>query len=407
MVSRAALRLAGGTPAIAAAHFRAEADPYHPSDNPNGWVNLGTAENRLVWDLLAPKLTGPRGTAAADVQYGPLHGRPELRAEVAGLLGAAWHTEVDPDDLVVVSGATAALDVLATALCDPGEAIAVPAPYYAAFDTDLVGRSGARLVPVPMPAETGFALDPALLDAALREQPGVRAIALTSPANPVGQVHSPEVLRAVLAVAVAHDVAVIADEIYTHSVFGPEPFTSTADPRVVGPHRDRVHVVWGFAKDFGLPGLKVGVLHTRHPQVRAAARELAYFAPVSTDTQALLTTLLADTAWVKEFLAESRHRLAESYRNTADLLARHGIGHVPAAGGFSVWLDLRARLTTPDAAGEHALWQRIVDGTRVNVLPGGPFGCGQPGWFRLCHATDPEHVATGVRRLAELIGGTR
>ena len=48
----------------------------------------------------------------------------------------------------MVSGATAALDIIATALCDPGEAIAVPVPYYGALDTDLTGRSGAMLLPV-------------------------------------------------------------------------------------------------------------------------------------------------------------------------------------------------------------------------------------------------------------------
>ena len=51
---------------------------------------------------------------------------------------------VAPDDLIIVSGATAALDIAATVLCDPGEAIIVPSPYYGAFDVDLAGRSSAR-----------------------------------------------------------------------------------------------------------------------------------------------------------------------------------------------------------------------------------------------------------------------
>lgn len=395
MTSRTARRLAAEVPVIAAAHFEVEADRYG-QDNPGGYVNLGTAENRLVWDLLAPRLAiAPR---EPDVHYGPLHGTPELRGAIAALLAPVW-CDVDPDDLVVVSGATAALDILASTLCDPGEAIAVPAPYYAAFDTDLTARSGARLLPVPMSADSGFALDPAAVDRALTaaqlDGTVVRALAVTSPSNPIGQVHSAAVLGDLADVATAHSVDVIADEIYAYSTYGAE-FVS-----MVG--EQSVHGVWGFAKDFGLPGLKVGVLHTRDPEVRAAARALAYFAPVSTHTQALLTGLLSDMDWVTGFLAESGRRLRASATATMSLLTESGIDYVPPAGGFSLWIDLRQHLSEPTAAGEHALWQRILRSGRVNILPGTVFASPEPGWFRLCHATDAATVATGVARLTSVL----
>jgi aspartate/methionine/tyrosine aminotransferase len=392
MTSRAARLLAGDEPAIAAAHFKVEADRYGPG-NPDGYVNLGTADNRLVWDLLAPRLTMP--PRQADVHYGLLYGTPELRTVVARLLAPVW-PGVDAEDLVVVSGATAALDILATTLCDPGEAILVPAPYYAAFDTDLTARSGARLLPVDMSPDNGFALDPGRIDRALteagRDGVVVRAIAVTSPSNPVGHVHSPAVLKDLVNVATAHSVDVIADEIYAHSTFGAD-FAS-----MVG--EQTVHAVWGLAKDFGLSGLKVGVLHTRDPRVRAAARALAYFAPVSTHTQALVAHLLSDHDWVTTFLAEGRRRLRASAVATMDLLTANDIGYVEPAGGFSLWVDLRDHLGD---AGEHALWQRILRDGRVNILPGGVFAAPEPGWFRLCHATDADAVETGIARLAKVL----
>jgi aspartate/methionine/tyrosine aminotransferase len=398
MTSRTAKLLAAETPVIAAAHFEVEADRYGP-ENPGGYVNLGTADNQLVWDLLAPRLTTP--PRESDVHYGQLYGTAELRAAIAALLAPVW-PGVEPEDLVVVSGATAALDILASTLCDPGDAIVVPAPYYAAFDTDLTARSGAQLLPVAMSSATGFALDPLTVDRALttwrRNGVTVRAIAVTSPSNPVGQVHSAAALRDLASVATTHSVDVIADEIYAHSTFGAD-FVS-----LVGEHA--VHGVWGFAKDFGLSGLKVGVLHTRDPEVRAAARALAYFAPVSTHTQALLTTLLSDTAWVAEFLAESRRRLRASATATMGLLTDAGIGYVTPAGGFSLWLDLREHLADGSVAGEQALWQRVLRSGRVNILPGTAFACPEPGWFRLCHATDADTVATGVARLAHVLEAT-
>lgn len=396
MTSRTAKLLAADTPAIAAAHFEAEADAYGPA-NPGGYVNLGTAENRLLWDLVAPRLH--HRPSATDVHYGQLYGTAELRTAIAALLAPRW-PGVDPADLVVVSGATAALDILASTLCDPGEAIVVPAPYYAAFDTDLTARSGARLLPVPMSAANGFALDPDAIDRALararREGVAVRALAVTSPSNPVGEVHTAAVLRDLVDVATTHSVDVIADEVYAHSTFGAE-FVS-----MVG--EQAVHGIWGFAKDFSLSGLKVGVLHTRDPEVRAAARALAYFAPVSTHTQALLTALLRDHDWVAGFLAESRRRLHVSATATMALLSTAGIGYVTPAGGFSVWVDLRPYLPDPGVEGERELWQRILRVGRVNILPGSVFACPEPGWFRLCHATDAATVATGIARLRGVLG---
>ena len=206
-------------------------------------------------------------------------------------------------------------------------------------------------------------------------------------------------LRELRAVALRHDVDLIVDEIYANSVFGSESFVGALDPAVGGDHAERTHVVWGPAKDFGLSGLKVGVLHTSHVEVRAAARALAYFAPVSTDTQLLVRELLASRGWVERFIAEHRHRLRLSYHRTVGLLADWDIPHVPASAGFSVWVDLSGWLTAPTFAAEQALWHHIWEAARVNILPGGAFCCPRPGWFRICHATDPAVVRDGITRI--------
>ncbi|MDT0318298.1 aminotransferase class I/II-fold pyridoxal phosphate-dependent enzyme [Streptomyces millisiae] len=416
MVSRQAGRLVKASPPIAAAHFRAEADPYHPERNPGGYVNLGTAENRLVADLLAPRLAEAPPPDAATTRYAPLHGSARLREAIAGFLSATSRaTPVDPGHLVVVAGATTALDVVATALCDPGDGIVVPAPYYGAFDVDLAGRSGARLLPAPLSPADGFALAPDAVrhavDRARRDGVPVRALALSSPSNPLGQVYPAEVLRRLLAVAAELDLDVISDELYAHSVFGPRRFVSAADAATGSPlPPERVHVVWGFAKDFALPGFKAGVLHTTAPDVLAAARELAYFAPLSTQTQELLAWLLTDDpGWVARYLAAGRRRLGASYTAATGALEHHGVPHLPAEAGFSVWLDLRAALPAGGSgsdtghAAEQALWRELFENRRVSMLPGGMFAAPEPGWFRMCHTTEPTTVRVAVERLGGLL----
>jgi 1-aminocyclopropane-1-carboxylate synthase 1/2/6 len=411
MVSRRALRLAQQSPAIASAHFRAEQRPYSPDLDPGGYLNLGTAENCLLWDLLQPRLTAPRRLTAADIRYGPLYGTAVLRVAIAAFLTRTQGLPIAADDLVVVSGATAALDIAATALCDPGDAIIVPAPYYGAFDVDLTARSEARLVDAPGDRDDQFRPSGQALDRAVRQARcaglNPRAIVLASPSNPIGHVYDPGLLRGILRIAAAHGLDVIADEIYASSVFGLDTFTplrAVADA-VLPP--DKVHTVTGFAKGFGLPGLKVGVLHTTDHAVRTAARQLAYFAPVSTDTQALLRELLADHSWTDSFLTVSRARLNDSYARITGLLDRYQIGYLPASAGFSVWVDLSPWLPEAGFPGETALWRRLWDEARLNILPGIQFRCPEPGWYRVCHAIEPATVTEAVHRLARLLEDQR
>jgi hypothetical protein len=281
----------------------------------------------------------------------------------------------------------------------------VPAPYTAAFLGHGAGRAGAGRGP-PRPDHTGqFRMSPAAVDAAIgrarRDGHTVRAIALASPSNPVGHVHPAPALRELAELARARDVDIITDEIYAGSVFDPAGFASLADPAANPAHRERTHLVWGFAKDFGLPGLKVGVLYSPDPEVVAAARAMAYFAPVSTDTQALLADLLEDRSWVEWFTAEARARLVGSYQRCVALLEAADIPYLPAEAGFSIWADLRKWLSEPAFDGERSLWNKLVEATRVNIMPGEAFACPEPGWFRICHTTDPAHLATGIARLGQ------
>ncbi|HEU4948173.1 MAG TPA: aminotransferase class I/II-fold pyridoxal phosphate-dependent enzyme, partial [Kribbella sp.] len=401
-VSKRARHYLGEPAPLVQAHYIAAEDPWSQA-NPDGYINLGTAENHLLFDLLEPKLTAPRAITAADTHYQHLQGLPSFRAELARFLARQRSTEVDPDDLVVAGGATVVLEILAQVLCDPGDGIVVPAPYYAGLDHDLAGRSGARIVAAPLDPAAGFALTAEAVEHAIVRARGrgqtLRAVALLSPHNPLGHVYDERTLRAVADVTMGQGLQLIVDEIYAGSVYDGS-FVSAARlvPSVVPP--ERLHLVWGFGKDFGLSGYKAGVLHTRDPQVLAAARHLAMFGPVSSDTQVLLRDLLADREWTDRFLAAGAARLGAAYECTVKAVEQQGISVLPAAAGLFVWMDLRASLAEPTFDAEHALWQRIFTEAKVNISPGGVFHCAEPGWFRLCFAADREAVSLAITRLS-------
>jgi aspartate/methionine/tyrosine aminotransferase len=377
------------------------ADPWS-AGNLDGYIDLGTAENRLVFDLLEPKLTAPRRVTAEDTWYQDRAGSPSFRQELARFLTGLQGAAVDPGDLVVLAGVGPALEILAYALCDPGDGIVVPAPYFAGVDFAFSARAGVEIIPAW--PETRLELTAAGIERAIVEADRpVRAVALLSPGNPLGQTYDEATLRAVAEVVAAHDLHLVSDEVYAGSVHGPIDFFSTARLTPAVLPADHLHSVWGFAKDFGLSGFRVGVLHTRSAEVRDIAERLGRLSTPSSDTQALLRDLLADTAWTDAFLTESRARLSTAYRRTTEALDAAGIPYLPATAGLFVYLDLRSFLPEPTFEAERALSDRIFTEARVHLTPGAAFHTPQPGHFRLCFATTRPAVQTGLTRLAHLL----
>lgn len=372
------------------------------------YVPLCVAENRLVFDLLRPKLDASRQVPASVLAYDAMIGGYGFRERLAGALERLFlGRRFAPEQLAVLAGAGSVLELLFYTLADPGDGVLVPTPSYAGFWGDLEVRDGLTIVPVPTSVDEGFKLSAERLDRAVAGagRP-VRALLFTTPNNPVGTVYTSAEIAEVLAWGERAGVHVVLDEIYALSVHGARQFTSGARvvPRL-GPLR---HIVWAFSKDFAASGLRCGVLISENPAVLAAVDGLAYWAATSGDTQHLLGTLLADEAWLAGYVAENRRRLAAAYAATTRALTAAGVPFVPAEAGFFCLLDLRRFLDAPTWAEEDALWRRMLARTNVNLTPGSACRAPEPGFFRLCFAAvAPEQAAEAVARIGALLAERR
>jgi len=361
-----------------------------------GYVPLCVAENRLVFDLLQPKLDAPRRVPARALAYDAMIGAMGFREQLAvGMERLFLGRRFAPEQIAVLAGAGSVLELLFYALADPGDGVLVPTPSYAGFWGDLETRDELTIVPVPTSDADGFRLSAERLDRAVAGagRP-VRALLFTSPNNPVGTVYTPAEIAEVLDWAEAAGVHVVLDEIYALSVHGARPFTSGAR---VAPHLGPTrHIVWAFSKDFAASGLRCGVLVSENEAVLAAVDSLSYWAATSGDTQHLLGALLGDETWLTAYVAENRARLAAAYRATTGALVAAGIPFVPAEAGFFCLVDMRRFLGAPTWAEEDALWRRMLARTNVNLTPGSACRAPEPGFFRLCFAAVPTEQATSA-----------
>ncbi len=164
------------------------------------------------------------GFDTALYRYGPVAGVDALKEAFAGRLRARGFGPpgVGASHVLVAAGATHAIFCGLRAVLEPGDGVLVAAPYWP-LAVGVVRAAGG--VPVEVPLTTRLYEDPSLdpavvLEEALRRHPrGVRALYLITPNNPDGKVYSPAQLASIARFAVAHDLWVLADEVYLDFVY--------------------------------------------------------------------------------------------------------------------------------------------------------------------------------------------
>lgn len=387
------------------AHFDRVDDAWDPVANPGGYISMCIAENKIVWDLLEHKIGAGRPIPPEALAYDSMIGSQHFREQLSRFLGRTLlGRDFSADAIAVLAGAGSVLELLFYVLCDPGDGVLVPTPSYFGFWPDLQTRDGLSIIPVHASSANGFRLSIEDYQNALATSDApVRALLLTNPSNPLGTVASARQLEELWTWAEGHGIHVVFDEIYALSVFGDAAFTSAASVREsLG---DRAHIVWAFSKDFAASGLRCGVLVSENEEVVRAIDGLAYWACCSGDTQFRLGELVDDEAWVDGFVAENRARLGSAYARVADALTDTGISFSPSDAGFFLLADMRPFMAELSWTGEQALWRRILEETNVNLTPGADCHVGEPGFMRLCFASESiDAVVTGVGRLGALTG---
>lgn len=389
-------------------HFELTENNWNADTNPDGYVALCIAENRLVWDLLEPKMAQCREIAESTLGYDSMLGNETFRATVAETFSRTFMGRpVDPCNLAVVNGAGSVLELLFYVLCNPGDGVLVPTPSYTGFWADLETRDQLQIVTVDRSVESGFALTTTELDAAIEAADvPITALLYTNPDNPLGRVATPEELLEVIEWAESNNIHIVVDEIYALSVFGDAKFVSAA--RLRADLGDHVHIAWAFSKDFAMSGLRAGVLFSENPAVIEAINGLAYWAAVSGDTQSLLQQMLSDADWVDHYIAENQRRLKAAYQAVTRELDRHGVPYFPADAGFFLVVDLRAILDEQSWAAEDRLWQQMVDELSINITPGSACHNGEPGLVRLVFTSVPTEAAVvGAKRLGTFYAARR
>lgn len=173
-----------------------------------------------------------------------------------------------PSHLATAPGANASIDALLYNICEAGDGILIPSPYWNGFDFGIRVRSAVNPVLVPLPSfESNFTeeLLPALEEAYRSATCPIRALMITNPHNPFAVCYPKDILEECLRFCKKHDIHFISDEVYALSIFSSpdlpdaRPFISvlSLDLDEIGADKSRVHMIWSTSKDFGQSGFRM------------------------------------------------------------------------------------------------------------------------------------------------------
>lgn len=189
--------------------------------------------------------------------YGPSSGTAACR-EAATAYFSRWSPGLRPADVAITQGGSEALSFALAVVCDAGDDVLVPEPYYTNYN-GFATLAGAQVRPIPTSIADGFALPPDdELDALVG--PRTRALLFSNPGNPTGAVYGRVDLERVVAWARRRGLWVIADEVYRQIWFEQAP-TSVME---LDGEQDHVIVVDSLSKTWSACGVRLGFLISKH-----------------------------------------------------------------------------------------------------------------------------------------------
>jgi aspartate/methionine/tyrosine aminotransferase len=331
-------------------------------------------------------------------RYTPAAGLPELREAIAVKTKRDSGLLVDASQVLVTVGGKYAVFVAFAALCDPGDEVIVPAPYWTTYP-EAVSLAGGVSVVVDTTEETEFKVTVEQLEKA--RTPRTKVLLFVSPDNPSGAVYSPEETIAIGKWAVQHGIWVVTDEIYEHLTYGKHKFSSM--PTLVPEIADKCIIVNGVAKTYAMTGWRVGWMIGPKDVMKAAIN----FQSHTTSNVSNVAQIAALEAVSGDLSAVAMMR--ESFERRGMLMhkmltAIPGVTCMEPQGAFYCFPNVRGLLGR-DIGGKTAsnsmeLADLVLDVAKVAFVPGEAFGA--PGYARFSFALGDADLVEGMERLAAL-----
>ena len=332
-------------------------------------------------------------------RYSPTPGLPELREAIAAKTKRDSSVDCAASQVLVTNGGKHAVYNTFQVLCDPGDEVLLPAPYWTSYP-ECIALGGGVPVVLPTTETSGFRVTIEQLDAAVT--PRTKALLFVSPSNPTGAVYPADEVEAIGRWALERGIWVVTDEIYEHLTYDGHVFTSM--PGLVPELLDQCVIVNGVAKTYAMTGWRVGWMIAPSDVISAATNLQSH--STSNVANVAQVAALAAVQGDLDAVAMMRDAFARRGRMMYELLSGiEGVTCLEPEGAFYCFPSFEGVLGR-EVAGRRPstsleLCEVLLDVAKVAVVPGEAFGA--PGYARLSFALGDDDLGEGVGRIADLL----
>ncbi len=309
-------------------------------------------------------------------KYSNGRGETNLLDQIKKRYGKQQFSKITNKNIVCFPGTQTALYATVRSLVEKGDTVAVGDPMYATYE-GVIRASGAKMAPVPLDKKNNFIMQPEDLEKALTAK--TRVLILNSPHNPTGAVMSKRDFQKLSKLCVAHDLWVIADEVYEELTFN-DNFHS---PRDILELFDRTITVSSISKSHAAPGFRsgwaIGPEDFCNRLLPLAETILFGNQPFIADMTALA---LSKPSKVASKMREDYHRRAKLVREELSRVSTLK-PLMPEAGMFILVDISKTKLSCFDFS------QKLLHDYNVAVMPGDSFGAQAKDFIRIS-LTNPD-----------------
>lgn len=330
--------------------------------------------------------------------YTSVSGTLELRQAICQYLEVRKKARYTPDEILVTAGGKQGIYEVVLALCQAGDEVIVPAPYWTSYP-DIVKMAGSTPVILETKPEQGYAIDPEAFAKAIK--PNTRMLIMCNPSNPTGCIMDKsqvEALADVLKRPENQHVFVLSDEIYERLCYDGVEHVSMA---AIDGMWDRTLTINGFSKAFSMTGYRLGYLAAPAEIVKAAAKLQGQITScaASLSQHAGVAALKGPAGYIDSKVVELQSKRDKALQLVLNI---DRVTCPKPSGAFYLLPDISAYFGSKTQSGEviadaNAFCLHLLAEYKVALVPGEAFGA--PRCLRLSYAATMADIEDAVGKM--------
>ena len=348
------------------------------------------SENVYDFSLGNPSVEAPKSVKNAVIKVleetspNILHGYPnnlgfeDVRLALALQCNKLHGTDYNENNIVMTTGAAAALNIILKSIINPGDEVVVFAPYFGEYRA-YAGNYDGKIVEISPNKET---FQPNLEEFEKKLTEKTKAVIINTPNNPTGVIYSAETLTKIGGILkakeeeIGHPIYIISDEPYRELFYGDFNIPFVPD------FYDHTFIAYSYSKSLSLPGERIGYV-TIHDKIDgfedmvsalSCANRISGFVNAPTLWQKVIPHCLNESVDVSVY--------KKNLDAVIDILTELGYEFVRPDGAFYVFPKA---LIDDDVA-----FCQAAKEFRLLIVPGSSFGC--PGYFRMAYCVPYETI---------------